>query len=129
MRISDWSSDVCSSDLYQTTGYYVSLLAGARGHKPLPAITTIQDLKLAESPRILNDEVDELIQQSPARIGSVEYVMNISSGQSLAKRHARPARALFNQFPAPFPQDKFSYRAAAYTRAPRCPIPLGATTA
>src|SRR3546814_14475684 len=93
MRISDWSSDVCSSDLYQTTGYYVSLLAGARGHKPLPEITTIQDLKLAESPRILNDEVDELIQQSLARIGSAEYVMNIYFGQSLAKRHARLARA------------------------------------
>src|SRR3546814_3218186 len=125
MRISDWSSDVCSSDLYQTTGYYVSLLAGACGHKPLPEITTIQDRKPAESPRSLNDEVDELIQQSLARIGSAEYVMNIYFGQSLAKRHARLARALFNQFPAPLLQAKFLYRGDEWRVDTFGPIALG----
>ena len=37
--------NLCRSYRYQSTGYYVSLLAEARGHKPLPSITTIQDLK------------------------------------------------------------------------------------
>ncbi|HEY9547545.1 MAG TPA: RimK family protein [Solimonas sp.] len=117
--------NLCRSFGYQTTGYYVSLLAGARGHKPLPEITTIQDLKLAESPRILNDEVDELIQQSLARIGSAEYVMNIYFGQSLAKRHARLARALFNQFPAPLLQAKFLYRGDEWRVDTFGPIALG----
>ena len=79
--------NLCRSFSYQSTGYYVSLLAGARGHKPLPEITTIQDLKLADSPRIINDEIEELIQTSLARIGSSEYVMNVYFGQSMAKRH------------------------------------------
>ncbi|MEW6167582.1 MAG: RimK family protein [Pseudomonadota bacterium] len=102
--------NLCRSFAYQSTGYYVSLLAGARSHKPLPEITTIQDLKLAESPRIINEEVEELIQRSLARIGSDQYFLNVYFGRSLAKRHERLARALFNQFPAPLLQAKFAYR-------------------
>ena len=30
----------CRSYAYQSIGYYVSLLAAARGHKPLPSVTT-----------------------------------------------------------------------------------------
>ena len=37
--------NLCRSYRYQSSGYYVSLLAEARGHKPLPSVTTIQDLK------------------------------------------------------------------------------------
>src|SRR5260221_12394177 len=37
--------NLCRSYRYQTAGYYVTLLAMARGHKPLPGITTIQDMK------------------------------------------------------------------------------------
>lgn len=117
--------NLCRSFGYQTTGYYVSLLAGARGHKPLPEITTIQDLKLAESPRILNEEIEELIQHSLARIGSAEYVMNVYFGRSMAKRHERLARALFNQFPAPLLQAKFSYRGDEWRLDTLGPIALG----
>ncbi|NKF20790.1 RimK family protein [Solimonas marina] len=117
--------NLCRSFGYQTTGYYVSLLAGARGHKPLPEITTIQDLKLADSSRILNDEIDELIQKSLARIGSAEYVMNVYFGRPLARRHERLARALFNQFPAPLLQAKFSYRGDEWRVDNIGPIALG----
>ena len=33
--------NLCRSYRYQSIGYYVSLLAEARGHKPLPNVTTI----------------------------------------------------------------------------------------
>lgn len=117
--------NLCRSFAYQSTGYYVSLLAGARGHKPLPEITTIQDLKLAESPSIINDEVEELIQRSLARIGSSEYVMNVYFGESLAKRHERLARALFNLFPAPLLQVNFVYRGEEWRVDSLGPIALG----
>lgn len=117
--------NLCRSFGYQTTGYYVSLLAGARGQKPLPEITTIQDLKLAESPRILNDEIDELMQQSLARIGSSEYLLNVYFGRSLARRHERLARALFNQFPAPLLQARFVYRGDDWRVETLGPIALG----
>ncbi len=117
--------NLCRSFAYQSTGYYVSLLAGARGHKPLPDITTIQDLKLADSHRILNEEIEELIQQSLARIGSGEYVMNVYFGRSLAKRHERLARALFNLFPSPLLQVKFVYRGDEWRVDSVGPIALG----
>ena len=37
--------NLCKSYRYQTLGYYVSLLAEARGHKPLPRVNTIEDLQ------------------------------------------------------------------------------------
>ncbi|MFM7160597.1 MAG: RimK-like ATPgrasp N-terminal domain-containing protein, partial [Planctomycetaceae bacterium] len=37
--------NLCRSYRYQTAGYYVTLLAQARGHRPCPNITTIQDMK------------------------------------------------------------------------------------
>jgi hypothetical protein len=117
--------NLCRSFGYQTTGYYVSLLAGARGHRPLPDITTIQDLKLAESPSVLNNEIDELIQSSLARIGSNEYLLNVYFGSSPAKRHERLARALFNLFPAPLMQARFVYRGEDWRVESLGPIALG----
>lgn len=117
--------NLCRSFGYQTTGYYVSLLAGARGHRPLPDITTIQDLKLAESPSVLNDEIEELIQTSLARIGSAEYVLNVYFGNSPSKRHERLARALFNLFPAPLLQATFVYRGEEWRVDTLGPIALG----
>ena len=37
--------NLCRNYSYQSVGYYVSLLAMARGHKPMPSVTTIQDLR------------------------------------------------------------------------------------
>ena len=37
--------NLCRSYRYQTGGYYVSLLAEARGHRPMPSISTLQDLR------------------------------------------------------------------------------------
>lgn len=117
--------NLCRSFGYQTTGYYVSLLAGARGQRPLPDITTIQDLKLAESPGVLNDEIDELLQSSLARLGSSEYVLNVYFGASPVKRHERLARALFNLFPAPLLQATFVYRGDEWRVDSLGPIALG----
>ncbi|MBZ0173426.1 MAG: RimK-like ATPgrasp N-terminal domain-containing protein, partial [Phycisphaerales bacterium] len=55
--------NLCRSYRYQTVGYYVSLLAEARGHKPLPNVSTIQDLKSQTVVRTLSEEVDDVIQR------------------------------------------------------------------
>src|SRR3546814_8366484 len=96
MRISDWSSDVCSSDLpsddiisavdylkeppqagdgerertqvinlyrsykYLGLGYYVSLLAEARGHKVIPSVRTINDLRRRS---LYGVDIEDLSQQ------------------------------------------------------------------
>lgn len=93
--------NLCRSYGYQTLGYYVSLLAAARGHKPLPSITTFQDLKLSPVVRILSEELEELIHESFGRIKSNEFELTIYFGHNMAKRYERISKALFNQFPAP----------------------------
>ncbi len=117
--------NLCRSFEYQATGYYVSLLAEARGHRPLPEITTIQDLKLAESPRIITDEIEKLMARSLARIESSTYVMHVYFGLSPIKRHERLARALFNHFPAPLLEVRFRLRGREWRVESVGPIALG----
>jgi len=91
----------CKSYRYQSLGYYVSLLAAARGHRPLPSITTVQDLKSLTMIRFASDELDDLIQESLSAIHSNKYVLSIYFGRNLAKRYNRLSSHLFNLFQAP----------------------------
>ncbi len=101
--------NLCRHYRYQATGYYVSLLAAARGHKPVPDVSTIQDLKSQTLIRVASDDLDELIQKSLAPIQSHEFVLSIYFGHNLAKRHEQLAQALFKLFQAPFIRAFFSY--------------------
>lgn len=93
--------NLCQSYRYQGVGYYVSLLAEARGHRSFPNITTIQDLKSQSIIRIISDELDNLIQQSLARLRSTTFELNIYFGKSVAKHHEQLSKQLYNLFPAP----------------------------
>jgi glutathione synthase/RimK-type ligase-like ATP-grasp enzyme len=93
--------NLCRSYRYQTVGYYASLLAEARGHRPLPSIATIQDLRLAPVIRVSSYELDDLMQRSLAPLKSDTYELSIYFGGNLAQRHRRLSLALFNRFPAP----------------------------
>jgi len=93
--------NLCRSYRYQSLGYYVSLLATARGHNPLPSVMTIQDMKLQTIIRFVSDELDELIQKSLASIQSKEFTLSIYFGRNLAKKYNRLSLHLFNLFPSP----------------------------
>lgn len=99
--------NLCRSYRYQSTGYYVSLLAAARGHKPLPAIGALQDLKSQSIVRLLSEELDGLIQKSLKPIRSVEFVLSVYFGRNLARRYDRLSLRLFKQFQSPFLQARF----------------------
>lgn len=55
--------NLCSDYRYQSKGYYVSLLAEARGHKPIPNVKNIQDLKTTSIIRSMTDDLDEMLQK------------------------------------------------------------------
>ena len=93
--------NLCRSFRYQAAGYYVSLLAEARGHKPLPSVSVIQDLKLAPVIRVASQDLDELIQDNLRRIKSDAFDVSIYFGHNLAGGHDKLAQAVFNAFPAP----------------------------
>jgi len=100
--------NLCKSYRYQSLGYYVSLLAAARGHRPVPSVSTIQEMKSAAVVRVVSGDLDELIQKSLARITSESFVLSIYFGRNTARRHDRLARALFHEFEAPFLRANFT---------------------
>ncbi|MBI1190796.1 MAG: RimK family alpha-L-glutamate ligase [Tepidisphaera sp.] len=99
--------NLCKSYRYQSIGYYVSLLASARGHKPLPDISTIQDLKLHELVRVAGEELDEVIQEGLKEISGGEFTLSIYFGKNVEARFNRLALAIFNRYPAPFLRASF----------------------
>ena len=92
---------------YQTRGYYVSLLAEARGHRVIPDVRTIQDLNAPGFVRFIPTDVEDLIQKSLARLKSDDFVLSIYFGENVAAQHQALARALFRLFPVPFLRAKF----------------------
>ena len=102
--------NLCRSYRYQSLGYYVSLLAEARGHKPLPGVITLQDLKTRSLSRLIPDEVDELLQQSMASLTSDSFTLSVYFGRNFAKRYERLAQHLFNLFPVPLMKFEFAKR-------------------
>lgn len=99
--------NLCRSFRYQAAGYYVSLLAEARGHRPLPSVGAIQDLRLAPVLRLVSDEIEDLVQATLRRIKSQDFELSIYFGHNLAQSHQRLAAAIFEAFPAPLLRAKF----------------------
>ncbi|TVQ61337.1 MAG: ATP-grasp domain-containing protein [Phycisphaerales bacterium] len=99
--------NLCRSFRYQASGYYVSLLAEARGHRPLPSVASIQDLKLAPVLKLASQDLDELMQTSLRRIRSDTFELSVYFGRNLASAHDRLALAVFNAFPAPLLRVRF----------------------
>ena len=93
--------NLCRSYRYQSLGYYVSLLAEARSHKPLPRTTTIEDLKSRHLARFLTEELDDAIQRALLPIKSDSFDLSIYFGRNLAHRYDSLCQQLFRQIPAP----------------------------
>lgn len=100
--------NLCRSYKYQSVGYYVSLLAEARHHRPQPSIATIQDMKSQVLTRILSDDLDEQIRRALSTSRSETFALSIYFGRTLAKRHKRLGRQLFTLFQAPLLRAHFA---------------------
>ncbi len=99
--------NLCRTSSYQTLGYYVSLLAAARGHKPLPSVTTIQDLRLASLLRIAAEDLEDQVQRVLGSLTTDRFVLSIYFGRNLAKKYDRLCQAIFGHFPAPLLRAEF----------------------
>ena len=99
--------NLCRSYRYQDSGYYVSLLAMARGHRPLPSITTIQDMKTLAITRIVAGDLDDLIARCFRRIQSSTFTLSIYFGRNVATRYDEISSRLFKLFQAPLLRAEF----------------------
>lgn len=93
--------NLCSSYLYQTIGYYVSLLAQARDHKAIPSALHIQDALTTSLTKQISQDIEEEIQHSLRDIHSDEFLLSVYFGQNMAKRHNDLAKKLHGLFPLP----------------------------
>ena len=100
--------NLCRSYRYQTAGYYVSLLAAARGHRPMPDINTIQGLKSQTVIKTLSEDLEEKIQHAFKPITSDHFTLSIYFGRNVAKRYDSLSLHLFNIFQAPLLRAEFN---------------------
>jgi glutathione synthase/RimK-type ligase-like ATP-grasp enzyme len=91
--------NLCRDYSYQSAGYYVSLLAEARGHRPLPSVSTFRKIH----GRLINPqrEFQAIAQRSLQDLQTDAFTLSVYFSHNLAKRHDRLALAVFNLFPAP----------------------------
>ncbi len=100
--------NLCRSYTYQSKGYYVSLLAEARSHKPIPDVKELLDIQKPSIVRLISQDMDELIQKSLRDIKSDEFILSVYFGQNLAKKYSDLSMSLFRHFNVPFLRVKFT---------------------
>ncbi len=115
--------NLCRSYRYQSVGYYVSLLAAARGHKPLPSIATIEDMKSLSIVRLVSEDLEELIQGAFTHHQGDRFTLSVYFGHNLAKRYDRLSWRLFSLFQAPFLRAEFTRENGQWQVRSISPIP------
>ena len=99
--------NLCKSYRYQSLGYYVSLLAEARGHKPLPKVGTMEDLQSRNLVRLLTEDLDEPIQRLLGPLKTDSFELSIYFGRNMASRYDALAHKLFGLLQAPLLRANF----------------------
>ncbi len=100
--------NLSNSYRYQSLGYYVSLLAEARGHRPLPGVTTLQDLQGLAAVQLVSEELQQLIDKSLSPIQTDRFTLSVYFGRNLAQRYERLSRELYSLFAAPLLRFQFA---------------------
>jgi len=98
--------NLCDSYKYQGMGYYVSLLASARGHRVIPSATTMNDYRNAALIKSLSFELDQLIQNSLSKHPTNKFCLNLFFGQSQDPKFKQLAQELYLLFETPLLQVK-----------------------
>jgi glutathione synthase/RimK-type ligase-like ATP-grasp enzyme len=94
--------NLCYSYKYQSKGYYVSLLAAARGHIPVPSLSSILDMRSMAVIKMVSQELqDKILKRLSDRPGD-SFELTIYFGKTVSKTYEKLGLALFNMFQAPF---------------------------
>ncbi len=93
--------NLCKSYRYQSLGYYVSLLAEARGHQPLPPAGTIEDVQSHSLVHALTGELSDLVDRTMSHLHSRHCQLSIYFGQNMSSRYGVLAKQLFHLLQAP----------------------------
>jgi glutathione synthase/RimK-type ligase-like ATP-grasp enzyme len=93
--------NLCRPGRYQGRAYYVSLLAEARGQRPVPEVKTFGDLRSEVYLRALSTEFEPLVHEMLRHDESDRFELDVYFGKDPAQRHQALAEKLFARVPAP----------------------------
>ncbi|MCK9182830.1 MAG: RimK family protein [Fibrobacteraceae bacterium] len=102
--------NLCKDYSYQSKGYYVSLLAEARGHKVIPNVKSIRDFKAPAVVKIISDEIDDLIQKSFKKLTGTDFELSIYFGQNVSPQYLELSQELYRLFQAPLLRAHFVFK-------------------
>jgi len=121
--------NLCRSQQYQSTGYYCSLLAEARGHRVIPSVRTSQDLRgsAAFTPRY---GLDASARRYLRGLEEDRYKVDVLFGATAEPAFEDIAREVFDTFRAPLLRVEFrregQWRVHAVTMQSLQRLPAGA---
>ncbi|HVW66001.1 MAG TPA: RimK family protein [Nitrosospira sp.] len=118
--------NLCASYRYLSPGYYVSLLAEARGHRPLPKVGAVEDLQSPNLVRHLTEDLGELIQRLLAPLAQNEFELNTCFGHCIHSRYAPLGRQLFGLLQIPLLCARFERHKDLWSLRSVRPIAAGA---
>src|SRR5690348_16685679 len=108
--------NLCRTDRYQGRGYYVSLLAEARGHRPLPEVKTLGDLQSPESPqRLMPAGFVDQMQRALAEHTEPTFALDVFFGRDALRRYDPLAQQLFATLKLPLVRAHFQRDAQTWT--------------
>src|SRR6187551_436386 len=73
--------NLCRTGRYQGRGYYVSLVAEARGQRPVAGVKTIEDLRSEAFVRALGEEIQPLVQETLHHDKSERFQLDVYLGK------------------------------------------------
>src|SRR5438270_1499517 len=119
--------NLCRTGRYQGRGYYVSLVAEARGQRPVADVKTIEDLRSEAYVRALQAEIQPLVQETLNHDDSARFQLDIYLGKHSS--HQALAEQLFAKVRAPllrvlFAREEGSWRLDALQAIGLADIPL-----
>src|SRR3954467_870595 len=91
--------NLCRTGRYQGRGYYVSLIAEARGQRPVADVKTIEDLRAEAYVRALEAEIQPLVQETLHHDESERFQLDVYLGKH--RSHAALAAQLFAKVRVP----------------------------
>src|SRR5438105_3925455 len=87
--------NLCRTGRYQGRGYYVSLLAEARGQRPLPDVKSVEDLKSEAYVQAFSSQLEPLVHETLHHDESERFELDVYLGKDPAQRHQALAEKLF----------------------------------
>jgi hypothetical protein len=106
--------NLCRSHIYQSRGYYVSMLAEARDHQPLPSVQAIEDSESDGIVHRLAAHLDGLIASTLQVRDDNSFELNSYFGRTDQREFMQLAERLFDALHLPLLQARFERKASGW---------------